>query len=173
MATIVETQRLRLREFARSDLDVLAEMVGDEEQVRFYPRPKTRDEAAAWIDRNLRFYETLGFGFWLVESLSSSAFLGYCGIRPVELGGAPEVELGWHTKKTVWKRGIATEAATAAVRLAFDRFALSRLVARIHPDHRASRRVAEKLGMTAGATMIHDDYPFVVYEIEASQPPRT
>ena len=36
---------LRLREFRDSDLDILASMVGDAEQMRFYPRPKTRAEA--------------------------------------------------------------------------------------------------------------------------------
>jgi len=50
---ILETQHLKLREFSRDDLDDLAAMVADEEQMRFYPRPKTRDEASAWISRNL------------------------------------------------------------------------------------------------------------------------
>jgi hypothetical protein len=33
------SERLRLREFRDSDLDVLAAMVGDDEQTTFYPRP--------------------------------------------------------------------------------------------------------------------------------------
>ena len=39
------SKRLRLREFRDSDLDVLSEIVGDDEQMTFYPRRKTRDEA--------------------------------------------------------------------------------------------------------------------------------
>ena len=53
MASALRTDRLRLREFRDDDLDVLAAMVGDDEQAAFYPRPKTRAEAAAWIRRNL------------------------------------------------------------------------------------------------------------------------
>src|SRR5437870_4406345 len=34
---IAETERLRLREFTRNDLDELAAMVADPEQMRFYP----------------------------------------------------------------------------------------------------------------------------------------
>lgn len=34
-------------------------MVGDEEQMTFYPRPKTRGEAFAWIDRNHALYKEL------------------------------------------------------------------------------------------------------------------
>jgi RimJ/RimL family protein N-acetyltransferase len=167
---ILETPRLKLREFHQDDLEELAAMLADEDQMRFYPRPKTRDEAAEWISRNLALYKEYGFGFWLLEALTTSAFLGYCGIRPLALEGASEIEIGWHTKKTFWNRGIATEAATAARDLAFRRFGLSRLVAIIHPDHIASRRVAEKIGMhDEKTTIIGDDYPAVIYATERSQ----
>jgi RimJ/RimL family protein N-acetyltransferase len=167
MTPVLETERFRLREFDQDDLDDLAAMVADEDQMTFYPRPKTRDEAAAWISRNLVLYKEYGFGFWFIESLATSGFLGYCGIRPRALEGASEVEIGWHTKKTFWNQGIATEAATAARDLAFRRFALSRLVAIIHPDHVGSRRVAENIGMhEEGTTTILDDYPAVIYVTE-------
>jgi RimJ/RimL family protein N-acetyltransferase len=168
MTPIFEARRCALREFGPNDLDDLAAMVADEDQMRFYPRPKTRAEACAWISRNLSLYEAYGFGFWLIESVPTPGFLGYCGIRPRVIEGAPEIEIGWHTKKTFWGRGIATEAATAARDLAFERFALSRLVALIHPDHFASRRVAEKIGMCAKQSTVLGDYPAVIYVTERS-----
>jgi RimJ/RimL family protein N-acetyltransferase len=168
LTPILETQRLRLREFSQDDLDDLAAMVADEDQMRFYPRPKTRTEASAWISRNLVLYEKYGFGFWFIESLETLSFFGYCGIRPLALDGASEIEIGWHTKKTIWNQGIATEAAMAARDLAFRRFGLSRLGAIIHPDHIASRRVAENIGMHDEKTTILDDYPAVIYTTERS-----
>jgi RimJ/RimL family protein N-acetyltransferase len=166
MQAILETPRFRLREFQQEDLDALAAMVADEDQMRFYPRPKTRDEASAWITRNLALYEKHGFGFWFIESIATADFLGYCGIRPLALEGASEIEIGWHTKKTSWNQGIATEAAIATADLAIRQFELSRLVAVIHPDHLASRRVAENIGMHAEKTTILDDYPSVIYAIQ-------
>ena len=164
MTPIVETQRLKLREFSLGDLDDLAAMVADEEQMRFYPRPKTRAEASAWISRNLALYAEFGFGFWLIEPLWTSGFLGYCGIRPLVLDdGAPETEMGWHIRKTAWDQGIATEAATAVRDVAFVRFAVSRLVAVIHPQHIASRRVAENIGMHDEKTTVVEGYPAVIY----------
>ncbi len=163
---IFETQRFKLREFGWDDLDAIAAMVADEDQMTFYPRPKTRGEASEWISRNLSLYEEYGFGFWLIESLPTSRFLGYCGIRPMVLQGASETEIRWHTEKNSWNQGIATEAATAARDIAARRFALSRLVAIIHPDHVASRRVAEKIGMREEETTILDDYPAMTYTTE-------
>ena len=160
---IAETYRLVIREFRDDDVDALAAMVADEEQMRFYPRPRTRDEASAWIARNRFLYEEQGFGFWLIESRTTSEFLGYCGIRPLLLEGTSVTEIGWHTKKTAWNRGIATEAATCVRDLAFTRFAQTRLVALIHPDHLASRRVAEKIGMYEGAAIVFDGDPYVTF----------
>jgi RimJ/RimL family protein N-acetyltransferase len=166
MAPILETRRLRIREFRPDDLDELAEMVADEEQMRFYPHARTRDEACAWIGRNLSLYEEHGFGVWLIESRSTPAFLGYCGIRPLVVEGASATEIGWHTKKTSWNRGIATEAAAAVRDLAFARFAQTRLVALVPPDHLASRRVAEKIGMREGAATVFDGHPYAIYVSE-------
>jgi RimJ/RimL family protein N-acetyltransferase len=164
MTPVLETPRLRLREFGQDDLDDLAAMFADPEQMTFYPRPRTRDEASAWIDLNQGVYASHGFGSWFIEDLSTSEFLGHCGIRPLVLEGTSEMEIGWHVRKSHWGRGIATEAAIGARELATDRFGLSRIVALIHPGHVASRRVAENIGMRAErTTVLEDDYPAIVY----------
>ena len=142
-------------------------MVGDDEQMTFYPRPRTRDEAAAWIRLNRELYATRGFGTWLIEVLPHARFGGYCGIRPLELEQVPEIEIGWHVHKHFWKQGIATEAATLACQAAATRFGLSRLIALVHPDHIASRRVAENVGMRCErTTVLEADYPAIVYAAE-------
>lgn len=168
LTAILATRRLRLREFRPDDLDELAAMVADEEQMRFYPGARTREDACAWLGRNLSLYEEHGFGFWLIESRRRQEFLGYCGIRPLVLQDASATEIGWHTKKTSWSRGIATEAAAGARNLAFARFAQTRLVALIHPDHLASRRVAEKIGMREEAAIFLDGDPYLSYVAYAS-----
>lgn len=180
MTTILETRRTRLREFTESDLDVLAAMMADKEQMRF-PQPRTRDETHVWINGNLDFYAKHGFGFWLMESAEDAHFLGYCGIRPgwwQEAGnsappthGIPveelgDIEMGWHTKKQFWGRGLATEAAAACRDLAFTRFDIPRLVATIDPANAASVRVAEKIGMQLEKEGVLVGWPCLVYSIE-------
>ena len=139
-------------------------MVGDAEQMTFYPRPRTRDEASAWIRRNRAFYEEHGFGFWLIELLPRSRFAGYCGVRPLDLEGVPEIEIGWHVHERFWSQGVATQAAGIARDAAVNRFEISRLVALVHEDHVASRRVAENIGMREERrTLLEGDYPAIVY----------
>lgn len=180
MTTILETRRTRLREFSESDLDVLAAMMADKEQMRF-PQPRTREETHVWIKENLEFYEKHGFGFWLMESVEDAHFLGYCGIRPgwwqrvedteegthaMPIEGLGDIEMGWHTKKQFWGQGLATDAATACRDLAFSRFAIPRLVATIDPDNAPSVRVAQKVGMQLEKETVLHGWPCVVYSLE-------
>jgi RimJ/RimL family protein N-acetyltransferase len=159
-----------LRPFTTQDLDVVAAMVEDEEQMRFYPRPRTRDEASAWIERNLSLYEQYGYGIWFIESIDTSEFLGYCGVRPLKVDGVDETEIGWHTRKKYWGRGFATEAARGCRDLAFGRLGAERLIALIDPTNVASVRVAEKIGMRPHREAVVDDYACVIYTIERPRP---
>ena len=163
MTAILETERLRLREFRAGDLDELAAMVADQEQMRFYPGIRTRAEASAWISRNRSLYEAHGYGFWLVELADGGGFAGYSGIRPLDLDGTAETEIGWHIKKTFWNRGLASEAASAIREVARIRFGLPSVAALIHPEHVASRRVAEKIGLRVRETTVFEGEPTVVY----------
>jgi RimJ/RimL family protein N-acetyltransferase len=168
---VSETPRLRLRWLRSSDIDEVAAMVADPEQMRYYPHTKVRQEVGEWFAWNLALYDEHGFGTWYLESVHDGAFAGYCGIRPLLLDGQQEVELAWHVKKTHWNRGLATEAASIAVRLGLGEFGLSRLVAIIDPDNRGSRRVALKLGMAEERSLIQDGEPYVLYAT-GQQPPR-
>ena len=142
-------------------------MVGDDEQMTFYPRPKTRDEAAAWIRRTGEHSAPRCFGPWHIVGPPLARFAGSGAIRPLELERVPEIEIGWHVHKHFWKQGIATEAATLACQAAATRFGLSRLIALVHPDHIASRRVAENVGMRCErTTVLEADYPAIVYAAE-------
>lgn len=168
-STILETERVRLREFTHRDLDALAAMVADAEQMGFYPSTRSRDEAQQWIERNRALYATHRFGFWLIEDINGRTFLGYAGIRPITIEGADEIEMGWHTAKDVWNQGIATHAAAACRDLAFTRFAMSRLVATIDPSHTASLRVAEKIGMQLEKEASLDGWTCLVYSVSRPQ----
>jgi RimJ/RimL family protein N-acetyltransferase len=164
--TILETERILLREFIDSDLDVLAAMMADQEQMSLYPRPRTREETEAWIERTVALYEHRRFGFWLMESAESSEFLGYCGIRPRCVDGVEEIEMGWHTLKHFWNQGIATHAAAACRDIAFSRLNIPRLVALIDADNPPSIRVATKIGMHLEKEAVVADWPCLVYSLE-------
>lgn len=141
----LRTTRLVLRQMAMSDLDDMAALLGDARVMRYYPAPKTRKQAEAWIAWNLDNYTRYGFGLWLVQTLDG-AFVGDCGLTMQDVDGQQEVEVGYHVRAELQGQGFATEAALKcrdhATALGFQR-----LVAIINPANIASQRVAIKLGM--------------------------
>ena len=141
------------------DLDHVADMLGDPEVMAFYPAPKTRAESAEWIARMQQGYEEHGHGLWVIETHDGD-FVGDCGLTWQSVNDAPVLEVGYHVRRGMQQQGYATEAARACVDLVARELAPTLLTAIIHPANEASRRVAEKLGMTH----IDDDraHPWIV-----------
>jgi RimJ/RimL family protein N-acetyltransferase len=145
-----------------SDLDQVADLLGDPDVMRHYPRPKTRDEALGWIRWNQRNYADHGYGLWVVETHDGD-FVGDCGLtwQPVE--GEQVLEVGYHTVHTLQGRGYASEAARACLDLATGPIGESRVIAIIHPENAPSRRVAEKIGLRFERQAEVRSLPVVVY----------
>ena len=60
---------------------------------------------------------------------------------------SPCVEVGWRLARQFWGRGFATEAARAALRVAFERLSLSEIVSFTAAGNLRSRAVMERIGM--------------------------
>jgi RimJ/RimL family protein N-acetyltransferase len=139
--------RLTFREMTDADLDDIAALLGDEDVMRFYPRPETRGEARRWIARNQRRYREHGFGLWVMNLRDSGEFVGDCGLTLQHLDGADELEVGYHVRISMQGQGYATEAAAASRDFARDVLGVHRLIAIINPLNVPSRRVAAKIGL--------------------------
>jgi RimJ/RimL family protein N-acetyltransferase len=141
----IETERLNLRMFRESDTDAYAEMVGDEEVMRFLGG-KTMSRQEAW--RNMAMvlghWHLRGYGFWAVEERASGEMVGRVGCWRPE--GWPGLEVGWALRRGFWGRGYATEAARASLEHAFDALGQTHMISLIAPENVNSIRVAERLG---------------------------
>lgn len=148
-APAIETARLRLRPFEETDVPEWARLVyADPDVTRYLPGPD-----ATPLERTQRMFKHFtdhwpqhGYGEWAVTDIETGAFLGQCGLN--HIADIQETELDYALAKHAWGRGLATEAANAAVRLAFETAGLTRLIGFVIPEHIASRRVLERLGFT-------------------------
>ncbi|AWB88499.1 GNAT family N-acetyltransferase [Salinibacterium hongtaonis] len=141
-----DTARLRFRPMTPRDLELMYGLLGDAEVMRFYAAPKSRDGAAEWIAWNQKNYAEHGFGLWIVETLAGD-FVGDCGLTWQKVNGIATLEVGYHVATALQGQGLATEAAAACRDFAREHCDVRELVAIIHPENRASERVAEKIGM--------------------------
>lgn len=141
---------------------------GDAEVMRFGEGVQTQDWVAKWLHTCREHYRTWGFGPYAVVERSSREVMGYCGLFYFpDVGGQPEVEIGYRLVRSAWGRGYATEAAQAVRDYAFQKLGIKRLIAMIDPSNIASLRVAEKLGMRYEKDLMFEGYthPDHVYVI--------
>jgi ribosomal-protein-alanine N-acetyltransferase len=165
----LETPRLLLRPFTRDDAADHARIYAKPEVTRFLARGPFLGEAAAQRSRAalelfIDHWREHGFGVWAVIDRATGALIGQCGLK--YLPESPEVEILYALDTPYWGRGIATEAAAAALRHGFESTSLERIVAVAMPEHRGSHRVMQKIGMTyEGLVEVYGGIRAVLYAI--------
>ena len=150
MQVLLETERMRLRQFTAADAQFLFELDNDPEVMRYInggtPTPRAvieREILPGFLRYDGRFP---AFGFWAAVDKASGGLLGWFGFR-----AAPEtpsqVTLGFRLHRSAWGKGYATEGARALIRMGFAELGVERVVATTYEKNLASRRVMEKAGM--------------------------
>ena len=148
---IAETERLILREFTLADAEDFYRIYTDAETMRFQgdlPENYSVEVERYYIGRHIeKYYQTLGFGLWAVILKENNRLIGRCGLVRQPVKGGEEIEVSYLIEREFWNQGFASEAASAALKLGFEKYNLPRIVAFIDPRNTASIRVAEKIGM--------------------------
>jgi len=160
---VLETGRLRLREFVPQDADALAAVLGDPVAMQYYPAPFDRTEIDNWIRRNRARYCDPGFGLWAMLLKGSGELIGDCGCFVRELEGDFEFEMGWHVRRDLWGRGYASEAAQSCLEYALSSLGTERVIALVRPGNVGSCRVAEKIGMKCERVIFWRGYDHCIY----------
>jgi RimJ/RimL family protein N-acetyltransferase len=148
----IETARLLLRPHTIDDFSDYATMWSDEAVVRFISGvPSTREQTWARMLRVAGMWYYMGFGFLAIEEKQSGRFIGEAGfldmkrdMHPVSTEGT--LETGWGLMSFAQGRGYASEALTALIAWAEERFPSKPMTCIIHPENDRSLRLARKLG---------------------------
>lgn len=146
--TILETERLLIRELELSDLDDLFEVYSypgmTEYMEGLYSYEEEKEYQRAYIENMYRFY---GYGMWLVYEKNTNKLIGRAGLEHRdELDG--ELELGYAIGTPFQRKGYATEACEAIITYAREYLDFDGIVCLIEPGNKASKHLAGKLGFT-------------------------
>ena len=143
----ITTNRLLLREFRADDLEGYAAMCADPEVMRYLsPDAAVLSREDAWRQMAMfaGHWVLRGYGMWMVEERTTGRFVGRVGLHYPE--GWPGQEVGWALARQFWGRGLAEEAARAAIQFAFERLGWSEIISLIHPENQRSIALALRLG---------------------------
>jgi ribosomal-protein-alanine N-acetyltransferase len=159
----IETARLRYRMLSPADLESLALILRDPEVMKYLgPEPGallTRDETKVVLEKMIDFWEEHGFGRWAVVKKVDDNLIGLCGFRLLD--STPE--LFYLFAREYWGKGLATEAARAALRFGFEELGFERIMAATRHENAASINVLRKIGMHYEREMSHSGIDALCY----------
>ena len=144
---IVDTARLRLRPPQASDAEPLREIHEDPEvieHVLFGAPPGGITVAWRHVAMMIGHWHLRGYGQWTIVEKTGGQVVGRVGLWNPE--GWPGIELGWIIRRSLWGKGLATEAAGTALQWAWDNVETDHIISIIQPDNVRSIRVADKIG---------------------------
>ena len=159
----LETDRLLLRQFLETDVDLYARIAADPEVMRYIGTGQTLTREETWrsVAAALGHWVLRGYGLYAVEEKATGTFIGRIGLYNPE--GWPGLEAGWLLGRQHWGRGYATEGAQAVVRMAYESVGATHLISLIQSENAASIRVAEKLGAIRESTIEMNGRPVHIY----------
>jgi len=144
-----DTQRLRLRQWHNADREPFAAMNADPAVMEFFEYLQSRAASDASIDAWQAQFAAKGWSNWALELRETGAFIGFTGLSVPRrtFPFSPCVEIGWRLARNAWGKGLATEAARAALRVAFEQLALPEVVSFTAVGNVRSRAVMERIGL--------------------------
>ncbi|MEM8790319.1 MAG: GNAT family N-acetyltransferase [Pseudomonadota bacterium] len=166
---VIETERLRLRALGPQDIEAYVTFFASDRS-RFIGGPRPRRDAWRTLATLIGHWQLRGWGPWAVADKSDDRILGTIGPWCPE--GWPEPEMSWSVHDAAEGRGIAFEAAKAALNHAFTSFGWSTAVSYIDPENTRSIRLAERLGARPDPDADHPDFdgkPCLVYRHPAPE----
>ena len=154
MIPTLRTERLTLRAATLADWPRCRDFYASD-ATRFTGGP--HDARAAWtlFAGDMGHWTLHGFGWFIVDD--GTGAVGFCGLHHPPHQAEPEV--GWSVFPVAQGRGLATEAARAALSWAWGATDVPRIVSYIHEGNDASKAVAAKLGARGtGERAAHDPH---------------
>ncbi|MEN0065605.1 MAG: GNAT family N-acetyltransferase [Myxococcota bacterium] len=153
MLPVLTTERLTLRPWTLDDTPAAYRLYGDADVTRFIggDTAATLEEAREQLKQRIAKTATYadGLGAWAV--LFEGEVVGTGLLKPLpdaQRVPTADIEVGWHLARAFWGRGFATEVGRRLLQLGVDDHGLTDIHAVVEPPNHASKRVAERIGLT-------------------------
>jgi ribosomal-protein-alanine N-acetyltransferase len=174
METIIETERLLIREILPTDESGMFELDSDPLVHRFVGRkPVSEIEESRQVIQRIRGqYVDYGIGRWAMVEKGTNAFIGWTGFKYIteEINDHSGYhDLGYRLCRRFWGKGYATESAKACRDHAFEKLGLQKIYAMAHVENAESLHVLEKTGLKVTGSFVYDGQPKAWLELDKNE----
>jgi RimJ/RimL family protein N-acetyltransferase len=148
MRQILETERLRLREFNLQDSKFIVELLNSPGWLKYIGDRgvKTEEQAIQFLKNGpMKSYAENGYGLSMVEKRDEGTPIGMCGIIKRVVLETPDI--GFAFLPEFCGKGYAFEIASATLKYAEETLRLPQISAIALPENSKSIKLLEKLGL--------------------------
>lgn len=155
----LQTKRLLIKPLSLGNLDDYAAIVADPDVMKYLNEgvPRSRECASKYLEDLVKIQKELGFSRYGVWDKKSGSLLGHCGYKNLE----GRIDIGWTFAKSVWGKGIGSEAAQRVIDHGFEDLGFALITARTIPVNLGSVGVMKSVGMKFASKFFFEDkdYP--------------
>jgi [ribosomal protein S5]-alanine N-acetyltransferase len=164
----LETPGLILRPWRLEDDEALFHILQEPDILKYFPPTSfTLEKTQRYINHQLNHWQEHGYGHWAIILKEDGRLVGWNGLE--HLPETDENEVAYLLSHQAWGRGLATQAAQAAVKFGLETIGLLDIIGLVHPENFGSIRVLEKCGLTFIDQKIYWGLEMRRYRIESRQ----
>ena len=152
----IRTERLLLRPHLSEDADAFYGYMSDAEVLRYEPYPPLdRRESEEELHKRIADPDFIAVCLPPDDDRPWGSLIGHIFFSPCAFSSW---EIGWVFNRAYWKKGYASEAASAVIDAAFHEGLAHRVIAMCNPENEASERLMQRLGMRKEGLLIKNLY---------------
>jgi len=143
---ILHAKRLTLREYQKSDAEILFPLMIDENVSRYLIVWGTLKDAHNYVRSMRKQFRQRQLVNWVICDKTSGAPMGHIALQPIDRSNN-SASVGFWLGHAFWGKGYLTEALTVVLNYAFSTIELNRVSGGHAAGNEASGRVQQKCGM--------------------------
>ena len=147
------TERLGFGLWSINDFDLAKSLWGNANVTKHIGGVYSDEKVTARLTKEIASYQNHRVQYWPIFDLVTNEFVGCCGLCVYDKEKGI-YELGFHLKEKFWGKGLAYEAATAALEYGKMQLKIIQYFAGHNPHNIASKGLLLKLGFEYS----HDEY---------------
>jgi [ribosomal protein S5]-alanine N-acetyltransferase len=153
----LETERLLLIEFVKSDAEELFKMRSDERVLKYLDRDlhKSATESELMIEGMIKSYKSKEGINWIIRKKNTLDVIGYIGYWRMRKEDV-RAEIGYAMKPEFWGNGYMKESLSKVIDFGFNEFCLHSIEANVNPANASSIKLLEKFGFKKEAYFKED-----------------
>ena len=135
------------RRWLETDIPSMAAISANPEVMRFFPSTQDYKHTERFVHEMNAHFDKYGYCYYAVDQLSSGDFIGFIGLKWIEMDFGSFTDIGWRLAPEFWGFGYATEGAKRCLNHGFQQLKIKKMYAIAPSINAPSIHVMKKAGL--------------------------